>query len=409
MNYFFYFLQLCVGSYIQYVFHETYRKQHHVEMQIVNRYVLGTLIFCLTLLFVPQAYFFVVYIVALLVLPIFVYNKQENDFSSILPYYGILVITGIAIVMVRYLAYLCVGSVFTYTNFIDHLYYSVVAMIMVVYLRKKNKLNHYGYAISIGCGIGILVFIALYYGETLLLMTELFLLCLLILFRISYRMETSKDNVLDLTVQRYIDKQNKEKFEVIEKENQLLMQQMHDLKKHLQILDNMNTEEEAFLLYKQEIENKVEEIINDKQSTNVLVNRILQTYLVKFQKANVQCNIEMDAIDFSFMDVIDLSSILANMLDNALESCLQCKERFLLLKVKRQRELIIFKMKNSCLQIKQEEGILKTSKEDSLMHGYGMQNIARIAMKYEGHMQYHFDDTNHVFTTTVMINYNHLC
>ena len=89
------------------------------------------------------------------------------------------------------------------------------------------------------------------------------------------------------------------------------------------------------------------------------------------------------------IDAFDLSIILNNALDNALEACKRQKEgkKFMELKAYRRENMFFIILKNSfdgSLNRDKEGGRLRTTKTDAGEHGLGLRNIEMCAEKYYG-------------------------
>lgn len=86
----------------------------------------------------------------------------------------------------------------------------------------------------------------------------------------------------------------------------------------------------------------------------------------------------------------DLSAVVGNVLDNAIEACRYCSDRKYI-----QFALIHF---NHSLILTSENSTdgkansIRTRKKDELNHGIGMNSIQQIAKKYHGDCQHWFDD-----------------
>ncbi|MCQ4707183.1 GHKL domain-containing protein [[Clostridium] innocuum] len=188
--------------------------------------------------------------------------------------------------------------------------------------------------------------------------------------------------------------ENRERYERIQKENAYIMKSMHDLKKHVELLEQMKQGSPVVDDYRSDIIVKTEHMLNVQKTGDELIDKILQLYHPRFQVAGIRFQLESDVIDYSFMDPIDRCAVLCNMLDNALESCLAAEEPFILLRMVEQHSTILWKMKNSCIRMEQE-------KEDAFAHGFGMQNIRDIARHYQGTLSAGWERTHLLFRTTV--------
>lgn len=397
--------------YIMYSFHETWRGHYRIETGCVTQYGCAGLLCSVLALLVPADYHTLIYLGMLIIFPVYMYYKEEGYFHQLILWYILLIVTAIILFVIRYMTSVIPGLDAEFYFQIDILYFNILMILSISFLLRTQKLQEAAYVIVVNIGLLMSCLLDLLYINQAgpgtypfsSMIPIIFSMCFMILFRMFYTMQLGKENVLKLTIQRYADKENNEKYEMMEKENQIIMRQMHDMKKHLQILDNLTENSEQYSTYKEEITKKAEELLSVRQTGNVLIDRILQTYRPRFHEEHIQCNVEVDDIDYSFIAPVDMGALLANLLDNAMESCRKCDDRFLLLKIKQQRQLVVIKMKNSCREVNVFEGELLTTKSDQLYHGYGMRNISMIAKKYGGSLNYEFDEEHHVFVTSISL------
>ncbi len=109
------------------------------------------------------------------------------------------------------------------------------------------------------------------------------------------------------------------------------------------------------------------------------------------------CAAKAEGIDFQIqvefprhtnLKSADLCAILGNLLDNALEAARQVPEgapRFVRLTVRRIHQMLVIKVVNACsTKPVQENGVLKTTKAESGLHGWGLKSAQTAADKYDG-------------------------
>lgn len=230
------------------------------------------------------------------------------------------------------------------------------------------------------------------------------LLLLCILMKQSLRLELQAKRILLEHLTQLQSKENKERYAWLLQENQYMARTIHDMKKHVLLLDTyMKSHEDASLAqYRHEVAKQADEMLDCIRYGNPMVDRIIGIYADKLKQAGISLNVELDDVDISFLEPVDFSAVLMNMLDNAWESCVQAKEKYILLKIKEvSSQIIVLKMKNSCDFIKDKEGKLVTRKEDTLYHGFGLKNMEQIAQKYHGGLRTAYDEQHHIFTTTI--------
>ena len=102
----------------------------------------------------------------------------------------------------------------------------------------------------------------------------------------------------------------------------------------------------------------------------------------------------------------DLTVMIGNLYDNAIDANLRFKDadrRFINIKILYDGGNLLFMFENAAPEEEQPDnkGIWRTTKEDSLMHGYGMKNIDSIVQKYDGYCERNLN--NHVFRCRIRI------
>ena len=104
------------------------------------------------------------------------------------------------------------------------------------------------------------------------------------------------------------------------------------------------------------------------------------------------------------MDGFDITVILGNLLDNAIEACrrLEKEERSVLLSIRLAKNQLFIRMENTFDgQLRTRQGRLLTRKEDGGVHGLGLENVRRVADKYHGLLE--TEAEGRIFRTKVML------
>lgn len=104
----------------------------------------------------------------------------------------------------------------------------------------------------------------------------------------------------------------------------------------------------------------------------------------------------------------DITALLDNLLENAVESALLTDDKFIDFSIcKRNSNFLIIKVSNSCdRKPKYINNILVSSKNTSGMHGIGTRSIKRVVEKYNGNLEMKYDSNTNTFTSTIGINFN---
>ena len=103
---------------------------------------------------------------------------------------------------------------------------------------------------------------------------------------------------------------------------------------------------------------------------------------------------------------MDICTVFANLLDNAIEAASQTEDGFIRLECKKTGHHRLIRASNSCKENVDCESLLSgeshiTSKEDKSLHGYGIGNIRKTVEKYGGMMQ--ISCAERVFTMELLL------
>lgn len=169
----------------------------------------------------------------------------------------------------------------------------------------------------------------------------------------------------------------------------------HDLSKHMIIvssyLDSGQTEEARD--YTNEVLNSYKNINEVASIHNKIISSIINYNLRCIDENNILFRFYIDVPREIHIKDIDLTIVLSNIMDNAIEACSKIPE-------KSQREIeLIIEYKNGLLSINEtntfsgilhkEENKVLTDKEDTQNHGFGLENIKNSVARYGGSFELH--------------------
>lgn len=204
----------------------------------------------------------------------------------------------------------------------------------------------------------------------------------------------------------------KENYEQIKEHLQQVGSLKHEIKSHLiamhTYLSNERYEEARH--YLDTYTSEVSKVIEAEHHNHFLVNAIIDKFLQKAEKTDTEVFLTLPPCHIGIPEP-DLYSLLNNILENALEACAavpNSKERQIHLTIDRKEPYLYIVCENSrnnqTNRINDASGakvLLKTSKTDSVEHGYGLWTISGIVDKYQGIMDVDYDDSS--FTITVAV------
>lgn len=173
----------------------------------------------------------------------------------------------------------------------EQLYIPVFSIILCIYMGISMYIVHMGMSASIDISI--------------ICCMQLLLLLLMRLYRTCFCLEIRREKEMQalLKTQRMVE--NRERYDRVQKENAFIMKSMHDLKKHVSLLEQLEQGSTAVDAYRNDIVQKAEQMLNVQKTGDELIDKVLQLYHPRFQEAGICFQLESDVIDYSFMDSVD--------------------------------------------------------------------------------------------------------
>ena len=163
----------------------------------------------------------------------------------------------------------------------------------------------------------------------------------------------------------------------------------HDMANHILTLERLykaGNAEEA-MVYSAKLKERLKGIKSGVKSGNPITDVILQELKNEAMEMGINFNSRFFYPEGSGIDVFDISIILNNALQNAIENTEKSKEGFISVISYRRNNAYMIEISNSFkgnLRWNTQNGLIFTSKEDKEGHGYGLSNIRKVAQKYSG-------------------------
>lgn len=218
---------------------------------------------------------------------------------------------------------------------------------------------------------------------------------------LSQKLSDKTDKILMNQQNKYYERQ----FELMKISLKATKSIKHDLKNHLTSLYALAEEDkrEELLGYLSE----AIEIVDTRQefacTGNVGIDSIINFKLQNVKKDKIDVTVDLNVPKELKIPSFDMTVILGNLLDNALNAVKKLdKNRFINIKMKYTKGRLIIKMDNSFNGIIiKKEGLISTSNKDEKNHGLGLLNVKSALEKYNGTIEFEYDDCN--FHTTLLM------
>lgn len=163
---------------------------------------------------------------------------------------------------------------------------------------------------------------------------------------------------------------------------------IHDIRNHLHTIEdlyNMN-DLQAGTTYTQDIHQMLNELNQKYYTSNKVLNIILNDKFQKIKNTHIDLDYRIGNIDLGFIRDIDITTVFANLLDNAIDAAMVVKNNsYIKIDVDKFNEFIVINIENSTndMPVKKGERFKSTKKNHQ---GLGLENTIRAIKVYGGTM-----------------------
>lgn len=203
-------------------------------------------------------------------------------------------------------------------------------------------------------------------------------------------------------MQRECEKQ-KELTEEVQRMQGQIRALKHDMKNHtlviLSYLEEGKSEEAKY--YAGELLGKLNKMYTYVNVGNALLNYILNNKLSKAKEQGCEIKAEIENLPFSYMDSVDFSALLNNLLDNAAEGALNSQKKKLEVSISTQMGFDVISVRNSIVDSVLTLNPQFISTKTEAGHGFGMKQIQSIVEKYHGNMDIY--EKENMFVVNIML------
>lgn len=183
----------------------------------------------------------------------------------------------------------------------------------------------------------------------------------------------------------------------------------HDVKNHITVMESLMVQQnyEEARAWLGSVERAVEQMEYEHRTGNPVTDVIINEKYSRAKEEKVRFETGFFFPEQEGPDVFDISIILNNALENALEAVSREPEenRQIILHSRCRKQVFLIEIKNTftgSLDWDRESGLPLSAKEDRQHHGLGLKNIRRAAEKYYGAIDIETKDG--MFLLTVMLN-----
>ena len=168
----------------------------------------------------------------------------------------------------------------------------------------------------------------------------------------------------------------------------------HDFHHHLQALKGQLEagEVDRALAYIEQLDNQLMNVDTLLKTGNVSLDAILSAKIAQAKAENIAVTVKANVPDALTISDLELSIIIGNLLDNAIEACRTVTgERFIRIFITMKGTMLYFSMLNAAGAKKKKTGSLFATHKDGV-HGFGLRRAEAILEEHGGWVKYNSED-----------------
>ena len=175
-----------------------------------------------------------------------------------------------------------------------------------------------------------------------------------------------------------------DKYNEISKYYEYYRKQNHEYKNRIICIETLlhNKNYDELDIYLKELGEDIRNFPDAIDTGNTIVNVIVNTKLQEAEKNNILFITKLDNLKYLNLSDDDTVVLFSNLINNAIEAAKESEKRTIKLKISHEHNETIIAIVNTYNGIINDD--LKTSKDDSYLHGVGINNIISIVDKYNG-------------------------
>lgn len=195
---------------------------------------------------------------------------------------------------------------------------------------------------------------------------------------------------------------DKSYYQILERQNEEIHSFSHNTKNHFQVIKSL-TNEKNVEDYIDNCYGKLEKYSMFGKTNNKILDIIINKYSLLCEIKNIKFLVSIKTANLSYIKDDDLSALLSCILDNAVEAAEKTENGRIEFNLNNQNFFDVLTCINSCNYNSDfDKNTLKTTKENTDMHGYGTKSIRKIVKNNSGTYSWKYDKQNNEFITTII-------
>ncbi len=284
-----------------------------------------------------------------------------------------------------------------------------------VFLKKKlvciyrEMKSGYEIITVISCLTFVMMTFLLFYNQSRKEqeLSHIFLMCfayvfMVIVYVLLFYFMVQADQKQQIKQMQFHEKLLMSQIDSYEKIEQNARQMRHDFRHHNMVVMDLASQKdyEGILSYLGEYERLEEENVCKKFSSNHAVDSLISVYMARAGQNGIEFKADIQMRETSGISDVDLVSVLANMLENAVKGCMESEGiRRMEIKVLQKHTMLLIVCRNTCgADILFQNGLPRARDHE----GIGAESILNTVKKYAGDVD--FSVENGVFVCRALLN-----
>ena len=193
-------------------------------------------------------------------------------------------------------------------------------------------------------------------------------------------------------------------YDILEQQNQQLMIYTHDTKNHLAAIQSLSTDP-AIDEYIAKLLNQLKDYSSNCHSGNKMLDVMINKFVIDCNRRGIHFDYYLKSCNLKKLDDIDLVAILGNLMDNAITAAAKSNDKKISLETTQRNGYSVIIISNSCdIAPTLQAGQLVTSKDDKILHGFGLKSVSKTLKRYSGDFGWEYSELYHEFIITVMVS-----
>ena len=205
------------------------------------------------------------------------------------------------------------------------------------------------------------------------------------IFLVSWIEQTSRARADSLSLQAQVKAQS-EGIEALSAANAAQRKMTHDFRAHLEVLSTLLRQDEPQKArdYIQKLQEEQSERIFYVNTHHASIDAVLNQKTRIAQNHGIDVQFQVNDLSGLQINPVDITVIISNLMDNAIEACdqLGTDKRQIHVEAVLEDEFF-FSIRNTSLPVAVQNNSVATTKKDTLLHGYGLQNVKTILSRYD--------------------------